>query len=131
MDNLTLTLTNQSEPVAVATLHLTGRLDGNSESLLRERAGQLYESGTRRLLLDLEKVDYISSAGLRAIHLIYKMFTPAGEIRAWQPGGDIYKSPYFKLACPSQQVYSVLNLAGFLHNILFFNNLKDALASFT
>ena len=130
MDNLTLTVSIQSEPVLVTILHLAGRLDSNSESLLGERAGQLYASGTRRLLLNLEKVDYISSAGLRAIHLTYKIFTPAEEIKAWQPGGDVYKTPYFKVLCPSQQVFSVLNLAGFLHNIPFFNNLKDALESF-
>lgn len=130
MESLTLTVSIQSEPVVVTILHLAGRLDSNSESLLRERTGQLHESGTRRLLLDLEKVDYISSAGLRAIHLTYKMFTPAEEIKGWQPGGDVYKTPYFKLACPSQNIYSVLNLAGFLHNIPFFNNLKDALDSF-
>jgi hypothetical protein len=130
MEEFIISVTEQSVPIAVTILHLAGRLDHASETLLRERAGQLHESGTRRLLLDLEQVTYIASAGLRAIHLIYKMYTPAEEMQAWQPGGDVYKSPYFKLSCPSPEVYGVLNLAGFLHNILFFNNLNDALLSF-
>jgi len=128
MDNLTFTV---SRPTALVTvLHLQGRVDAASEALVREQADRLYAEGARHLLLDLSQVDYISSAGLRAIHIIYKLFTPADEIKAWQPGGDIYKTPYFKLLCPSPQVYSVLNLAGFLHNIPFFTNLKDALESF-
>ena len=131
MAELTFTLTQQTDPIAVAVLHVNGRLDSSSEVGLREKAAQLHAEGARRLLLDLAGVDYISSAGLRAIQLIYKQFTPAEEIKAWQPGGDVYKSPYFKLANAAPQVYSVLNLAGFLHNISFFNNLPDALASFS
>jgi anti-anti-sigma regulatory factor len=128
MDNLTFTVSRPSPSVTV--LHLQGRVDAASESLVREQADRLHSEGSRHLLLDLSQVDYISSAGLRAIHIIYKHFTPAEEIKAWQPGGDVYKTPYFKLLCPSPQVYGVLNLAGFLHNIPFFTNLKDALESF-
>jgi anti-anti-sigma regulatory factor len=128
MDNLTFTVSRPS--AAVTVLHLQGRVDSASETLVREQATRLHAEGARHLLLDLSQVDYISSAGLRAIHTIYKLFTPAEEIKAWQPSGDVFKSPYFKLLCPSPQVYGVLNLAGFLHNIPFFTNLKDALESF-
>lgn len=128
MDNLAFTV---SRPTATVTvLHLQGRVDASNESLILEQASRLHAEGTRHLLLDLTQVEYISSAGLRGIHSIYKLFTPADEIKAWQPGGDMYKTPYFKLLCPSPQVYGVLNLAGFLHNIPFFTNLKDALESF-
>ena len=72
----------------------------------------------------------IQAAGLRALHVIYKLFTPAGEIKAWQPGGDVYKTPYFKIYCPSPQVYGVLNITGFLHNIPFYTDLQTALDSF-
>ena len=129
MDSLTLTVTNQTNP-DVTILHLAGRLDTNTESLLRERAIELHQSGMRHFILDLAQVEYVSSAGLRAIHQLYKAFTPANEIKTWNPGGEVFKSPYFKIANPSPNVYSVLNLAGFLHNISFFNNLQDAIASF-
>jgi len=130
MDTLTFTITNQIDPGPVTILHINGRLDANTETSLRERASELFEGGTRHLLIDLAEVDYISSAGLRAIFLIYKQFTPADEVSSWQPDGDMYKSPYIKLANATPQVYSVLNLAGFLHNIPFFPTLKDALDSF-
>ena len=128
MDNLTLTVSRPTPNVAV--LHLQGRVDAASETLVREQASRLHAEGARHLLLDLSQVDYISSAGLRAIHLAYKMFTPPEEVPTWRPGGDVYKTPYFKLVCPSPRVYSVLNVAGFLHNIPFFTSLGDALASF-
>lgn len=128
MDNFTFTVSRPSATVTI--LHLQGRVDAASEALVREQASRLHAEGARHLLLDLSQVDYISSAGLRAIHTLYKLFTPAEEIKAWKPGGDVYKTPYFKLLCPSPQVYGVLNLAGFLHNIPFFTNLKDALESF-
>ncbi len=130
MDTFTISVSHQLNPVAVTILHLGGRLDSASEVRLREQAKQLHTGGVRHLLLDLENMDFISSAGLRAIHIIYKMFTPAEQIPAWHPGGDVYKTPYLKLVCPAPQIYGVLNLAGFLHNIPFFNNLKDALDSF-
>ena len=130
MDTFTISVSRQSEPAELTTLHLSGRLDSENELRLRDQAIQLHASGARHLLLDLEKVDFISSAGLRAIHIIYKLFTPPEEITAWRPGGDVYKTPYLKLVCPSPKIYGVLNLAGFLHNISFFNNMADALASF-
>jgi anti-anti-sigma factor len=130
MSNLTLTAASQTSPLEATILRLDGRLDANTESLLLERASQLHQSGARRLVLNLEKLEYISSAGLRAIHQIYKLFTPSGAATGWQPGGEMYKSPYFKLASPTPQVYSVFNLAGFLHNIPIYNNLQDALDSF-
>lgn len=130
MTTLTLTTSVQSDPVVITILHLAGSLDANTEASLRELTSQLFEDGTRHLVIDLAKVDYISSAGLRAIFLIYKQFTPADEVSSWQPDGEVYKSPYVKLANPTLEVYSVLNLAGFLHNIPFFTTLQEAQDSF-
>ena len=130
MDSLTITPSEQTQPIALTILHLAGRLDASSEPALREQAERARANRARRLLLDLEKLDFISSAGLRAVQILYKMFTPAEEIKAWKPGGDVYKTPYFKIYCPSPQVYGVFNLAGFLHNIPFFTDRAAALASF-
>jgi len=130
MSILTLTTTDQADPVQLTILHVAGRLDANTEGTLRERADQLFEGGTRNLVIDMAQVDYISSAGLRAIFLIYKQFTPADETSSRQPEDEMYKSPYIKLANATPEVYGVLNLAGFLHNIPFFPTLKEALDSF-
>jgi anti-sigma B factor antagonist len=130
MNTLALTTTTQTDPVLVTILHVGGRLDANTEASLREYADQLFEGGARRLVIDLAEVDYISSAGLRALFLIYKQFTPADEVSSRQPEDEMYKSPYIKLANATPEVYGVLNLAGFLHNIPFFPTLKEALDSF-
>src|SRR5689334_18650589 len=130
MSILTLTTTEQTDPVQVTILNVAGRLDANTEGTLRERADQLFEAGTRNLVIDMAQVEYISSAGLRALFLIYKQFTPADETSSRQPQDDMYKSPYLKLASATPEVYAVLNLAGFLHNIPFFPTLKEALDSF-
>jgi len=105
-------------------------LDSTSEEVLCEQAKQAFESGAKSLLLDLNNLEYISSAGLRALHNIFKMCTPKEEIAQARESHEPYKSPYFKLAGAPPAVYSVLNIAGFLHNIPFYPTMDDALASF-
>lgn len=115
----------------VTVLHLSGHLHGETERLLMDQVRQAYEGGSKYLLLDLSQVDVLTSAGLRAIHNIFNMFTPQQDksvIR--EHGEEPYKSPYFKLVCPNPDVYYVLNIAGFLQNILIYNDLEDAVHSF-
>ena len=61
-------------------------------------------------------MNFITSAGLGALHNIYKLFTPQEEVDTWEQEkhGEPYKSAYFKLAGASPSVYYVLNIAGFL-----------------
>lgn len=115
----------------VTVLHLSGHLHGETERELMDQVQRAYESGSKYLLLDLSHVDVLTSAGLRAIHNIFNMFTPQqdkGVIR--QHSDEPYKSPYFKLVCPNPDVYYVLNIAGFLQNILIYNDLEEAVQSF-
>ena len=115
----------------VTILHLGGHLHGDTEHLLVDRARQSREEGSQHLLLDLSNVNVLTSAGLRAIHNIFNLYTPESDksvIR--QHGEEPYKSPYFKLVCPNPNIYYVLNIAGFLQNILIFNDMDEALSSF-
>ena len=114
----------------VTVFHLSGTLDAAGEDDLCEHARQAFAGGAKFLLLDLENLKFISSAGLRALHNIFKMCTPEDEFEAARGSGEPYKSPYFKLAGASSEVYYVLNLAGFLHNIPFYPTMEDALNSF-
>lgn len=128
----TLTIrTSQLRDGAVAVLNLQGDLDGSTEQQLLTHAQQSYDAGVKHLLLDLSQVGTLSSAGLRAIQKIFKMVTPAEDSELMHKHSEEpYKSPYFKLVCPNPQIYYVLNITGFLQNILIFNNLEDATASF-
>ncbi len=125
-----LTITKTEGQVHV--LHLAGKLDAQTQALLTQAAMAEQAAGARYLLIDLHDVDFIASAGLAALHNVYKMFTPAGEAREWenQNPGEPYKSAYVKLAGAAPAVYYVLNIAGFLQNIPIYPDLQGALQSF-
>lgn len=132
MSELNITASQIQGEVPVTILHLNGHLHGNTESELLDRARQAKEDGSQYLLLDLSGVEVLTSAGLRAIHNIFNLFTPQNDQTVIkQHGEEPYKSPYFKLVCPNPNVYYVLNIAGFLQNILIYNNMDDATESFT
>jgi ABC-type transporter Mla MlaB component len=127
-DSLIITQTNDR----VLILHLQGHLTAHTAEIFTERARLAKESGARFILIDLSGVGIITSAGLLALHHCFMDFTPHAEIERWQHDhpGDLFKSPYVKLAGASPDVYYVLNLAGFIHNIPIYPNLQDALDSF-
>lgn len=129
-DTLSITSSQAQNNTDVTIFHLSGALDSTSEDTLCEQARAAFEGGAKWLLLDLQSLDYISSAGLRALHNIFKICTPVEEIKLARENDEPYKSPYFKLAGASPSVYAVLNMAGFLHNIPFYPTMDDALESF-
>lgn len=129
-DELSITSSQAKGNVDVTVFHLSGTLDAANEDALYDKACQAFDSGVRYLLLDMSNLTHISSAGLRALHNIFKKCTPEGEFETARESGEPYKSPYFKLAAASSEVYYVLNLAGFLHNIPFYPTTEDALNSF-
>jgi anti-anti-sigma factor len=116
----------------ITVLHLVGHLDSQAEGELVEQVRQTQASGIHLLVLDFSEVEMITSAGLRALHSIYKMFTPHDEMDAWQKAnpGEVYKSPYFKLAGVTPEVHYVLSIAGFLQNIPIYPTFAEALESF-
>ncbi len=131
MSELNITASQVQGDVPVTILHLSGHLHGNTEAELLDRARQAQEDGSKHLLLDLSGVEVLTSAGLRAIHNIFNLFTPQSDLEViHQHGEEPYKSPYFKLVCPNPNIYYVLNIAGFLQNILIYNDMEEATNSF-
>ncbi len=119
----------QVDPPATV-IHVSGHLHGETERELIDAARQAQDAGSKYLLLDLSGLDVLTSAGLRAIQLIFKLFTPKSDERMInQHGEEPYKSPYFKIVCPSPQIYYVLNISGFLQNIPIYNNMEEAVNS--
>ena len=55
-----------------------GRLDSASSPLLEREATSAIDEGARRLLIDFERLDYLSSAGLRAALAVAKRMNAAG-----------------------------------------------------
>lgn len=131
MSELNINVTQSQGNVPVTVMHLKGHLHGETEGLLLERARQSIQEGSKHILLDLSGVDVLTSAGLRAIHNIFNLLTPQGDVEVIRQHRDEpYKSPYFKLLCPNPQIYYVLNIAGFLQNIPIYNDMEEAVQSF-
>jgi len=131
MSELNITVSQIQGEMPVTILHLSGHLHGDTEHELLDRVRQAYEDGSKHLLLDLSEIAVLTSAGLRAIHNTFNLFTPQSDVEVIrQHGEEPYKSPYLKLVCPNPDVYYVLNIAGFLQNILIYNNMDEAVNSF-
>jgi len=131
MSELTINASQIQGEVPVTILHLSGHLHGDTESELLNQVRQAQADGSKYLLLDLSDVDILTSAGLRAIHNIFNLFTPQDDMQIIRQHGDEpYKSPYLKLVCPNPDVYYVLNIAGFLQNLLIYNDMDEAVNSF-
>jgi anti-anti-sigma factor len=131
MSDLIITTSQIQGDMSVTVLHLKGHLHGPTEKELLDHARQANEDGAKHVLLDMTDLEVLSSAGLRAIQSIFKLFTPHSDTELMhQHGDEPYKSPYLKLVCPNPQIYYVLSITGFLQNITMFNNLDDAESSF-
>ena len=107
--------------VPVTVFRLRGWLDAQSEEQLLEDARIAYDGGARYLLLDMRDLDTLTSAGMRAIQKVYQIFTPKE---------DQFKVAHLKLCNAPPQIYNVLGITGFLHNIPMYASLDDALESF-
>ena len=108
--------------VPVTVFRLRGWLDVQGEESLLAAARDSYDAGSRFLLLDLSEVDTLTSAGMRAMQKVYKLYTPPDEH---------FKVARVKLCNAPPQVYHVLGVTGFLQNIPNYENEQAAIDSFT
>ena len=107
------------DPITV--FHLRGWLDAQSEEQLLAAARKAYDAGARRLILDLAEIDTLTSAWMRAMQKVYKLFTP---------GEEHFKKAYLKLCNAPPQIYHVLGITGFLQNIPMYESLHAAFDSY-
>jgi anti-anti-sigma factor len=122
MDTTLKIITEQVQGnVHITVLHLRGWLDMNSEELLTSSARTCYEEGSRFLLIDLAGVVTLTSAGIRAMQKVYKLFTPVEERS---------KMTRVKLCNAPPQVHSILGITGFLLTIQNYDAIQEAIDSF-
>ncbi len=100
----------------VTEIAIRGSLDGLTAGALMDSLAALVRSGQSHLVVDFSGVDYISSAGLRALLATVK------ESR--QAGGDL------RLSGVSADVNRVLELSGFTNILKVFPDSGAAIASF-
>ncbi|MDO9301659.1 MAG: STAS domain-containing protein [Anaerolineales bacterium] len=107
------------DPVTV--FHLRGWLDAQSEEQLLSAAREAYAAGAHYLVLDMAEIDTLTSAGMRTIQKVYKLFTPPDQNA---------KTAHIKLCNASPPVYHVLGVTGFLQTMPMYESLQTALDSY-
>lgn len=112
---------HSQENPSITVFHIKGWLDAQSEEQLLGAAREAYNNGARYVLLDLEEVDTLTSAGMRAIQKVYKIYTPEDER---------FKVARVKMCNAPPQIYHVLGITGFLQNIPNYESTQAALDSF-
>lgn len=137
--SLNVTVSEIQGRVPITILRVDGRINLGNTGVLEQAAQEAYTSGARNLIIDLDAVPSLTSAGLRSIHGIYNMVSqspstdePAQGAQSVQnaPAGLKPKSPHFKLFTTSPQVLKVLAMAGFDLYIDTYQDLNEAIAAF-
>jgi anti-sigma B factor antagonist len=101
----------------ISVVDLSGKITiGEGDVVLRERVTELLDGGNQSLLLNLEKVSYMDSAGIGELVACYK--------RAKEKDGTV------KLLNPSGKVYDLLQLTKLEEVFETFKDEKEALVSF-
>ena len=100
----------------VVVLYFGGRLDASAANEADAKLNILTEKLPVRVVVNLDKLEYISSSGLRVLLASLK--------KARKQQGDI------KLTCLQPYVKEVFEIAGFLPLFQIFDKEKDAINSF-
>jgi anti-sigma B factor antagonist len=101
----------------ISVVDLSGKITiGEGDVALRNAVQEILESGNQHILLNLEKVSYMDSAGIGELVACYK--------RAKEKEGSV------KLLNPSGKVYDLLSLTKLEEVFDTFTDEKEALVSF-
>lgn len=118
--------------VPVTVLQVKGDL--TAEEQLENAARTAFQDGARNIILDLSHVPYISSAGLRAIHMLYMMLREAdpqdSATAALGIARGTYKSPHLKLVNPTRNGLRALTTAGYDMFLDVIDDVPTAVAQF-
>ena len=107
---------NQKEEKGIHILSLDGRFDAHSAGDIEKELNLTISKGARKLLLDMDSVEYISSAGLRVLLAVAKKLKKEeGEI---------------KLCCLKPYVKEVFDIAGFTQIFKIYDTTEEAIQGF-
>ncbi len=109
--------------VLVTILRVEGDIDAATHKTLQDKAAEVVKAGATHILLDLEGVKYMGSAGFRAIHAMSNMLNSDNS-------GGLAKSPYLKLLKPTDAVARVIKTLGFDVYLDIFQDRDEAINSF-
>lgn len=95
----------------------TGRIDSQTAPQLAEAFEDINEADRFKIVLDMSRVDFISSAGLRVLISTQK------TCKRWNRGELV-------LAGVPQRVHEAMDLAGFLPLFKLFDEVVEAVGTF-
>ncbi len=130
-----ITASTEYGRVPVTIIHIKGSIDSSTHQIFQSISETIITDGARHLLIDLQDAHYISSAGLRAIHILFNKLRAIhkdvndDELRVQMKAGS-YKSPYIKVVNLSPQAREAFELSGFETYIETFDDISKAVASF-
>ena len=81
---------NVERDFELVTLEITGRLDSTTAPNLELVINELPED-TKELVLDMEEVEYISSAGIRVLLGAYKKMNSNQGVMRIEKAGDLFR----------------------------------------
>ena len=101
----------------VLVVDMAGRLDSQTSGVAGDRMTEIVQSDSRKIVLNLQDLEYVSSAGLRIILRASKLLQGlGGELRICNATG---------------LVRQVLDSAGFSSLLMTYDTEKDAVSSFS
>lgn len=98
-------------------IHLEGRVDSSTAPQMNTAIDVLFQSGRYHIVLDLEEVSFMSSAGLRI------MINAQKTCKRYNRGEIV-------LAAVPANILSALDLAGFIPLFTIFKDVTAAVGSF-
>jgi anti-anti-sigma regulatory factor len=135
MDDLNILVSEELNGSPITVFRLEGRVNMGNADLLMQRFEEAFNKGSRKMILDLTRVESLTSAGLRVILKLYKML---GE-ETVKPGGGSSpatgvetpaKSPYLKIVGANPTVRQVFQIVGIDSIFELYENVESASASF-
>jgi len=109
-------ITTKKQENGVLVIYLNGRLDATTSTGLQKEINQLIESGETKILINFEKLGYISSAGLRVLITTVKLLKS--------------KQGKLVLSNMSSIIFDVLKVSGFTKVLNIYDSEEEALATY-
>ena len=126
-----------SVPIDILALH--GALDASNFELVIQKVRELYQNGTRHLLLDLSDMPFMGSSGVVAIHsaaLLMRDQEPPNPEHGWNAFHTLENQhgtvaeQFVKLLNPQPKVRRTLEMTGLDDFLEIYSDREAAIASF-
>jgi anti-anti-sigma factor len=130
-----ITISQSTMKVPVTIVRAEGVFDANSVEQFMEPTRDAIDGGAYNILIDLSKVSFMSSIGIRIINVLYYQLHPKGTEEQEKAVADsikagTYQAQHLKILSPSENVYKVLIMAGIDRYIGIFEQEEGALLAF-